>query len=120
MRGRTAAVLLVLALWTSAPAAPDPTRPGRLAVGVTTADAVDGSRGDRTFPVEIWYPARRSGRDTGPVWSAVIDISAALTAMASLTGLLLLFYIKRRRARGLLTAMVGAALLTAAYLLGVL
>jgi dienelactone hydrolase len=67
MRGRTAAVLLVLALWTSAPAAPDPTRPGRLAVGVTTADAVDGSRGDRTFPVEIWYPARRSGRDTGPV-----------------------------------------------------
>jgi uncharacterized protein len=59
------------------------------------------------------------GRDTGPVWSAVVDISAALTAMASVTGLLLLFYIKRRRALGLLSALVGAALLTAAYLLGV-
>jgi hypothetical protein len=60
------------------------------------------------------------GRDTGPVWSAVIDISATLTALASVTGLLLIFYIKRRRARGLLTALVGTALLTAAYLLGVL
>jgi uncharacterized protein len=59
------------------------------------------------------------GRDTGPVWSAVVDISAALTAMASLTGLLLLFYIKRRRVLGLLTALIGAALLTAAFLLGV-
>jgi uncharacterized protein len=59
------------------------------------------------------------GRDTGPVWSAVIDISAALIALASLTGLLLLFYIKRRRAWGLLIALVGAALLAAAFLLGV-
>ena len=59
------------------------------------------------------------GRDTGPVWSAVVDVSAALTALASVTGLLLLFYIKRRRALGLLTALVGAALLAAAFLLGV-
>jgi hypothetical protein len=59
------------------------------------------------------------GRDTGPVWSAVVDLSAALTALASLTGLFLLFYVKRRRAPGLLTAMVGAALLAAAFLLGV-
>lgn len=59
------------------------------------------------------------GRDTGPVWSAVIDISAVLTALASMTGLLLLFYIKRRRVLGLLTALVGTALLAAAFLLGV-
>jgi hypothetical protein len=49
----------------------------------------------------------------------VVDISAALTALASVTGLLLLFYIKRRRALGLLTALAGAALLAAAFLLGV-
>jgi hypothetical protein len=59
------------------------------------------------------------GRDTGPVWSAVIDVSAGLIAMASLTGLLLLFYIKRRRAPGLLMALAGTALLAAAFLLGV-
>jgi uncharacterized protein len=42
-----------------------------------------------------------------------------LTALASMTGLLLLFYIKRRRVLGLLTALAGAALITAAFLLGV-
>jgi hypothetical protein len=59
------------------------------------------------------------GRDTGPVWSAVVDLSAGLTASAALTGLFLLFYVRRRRAPGLLTAMVGTALLAAAFLLGV-
>jgi predicted dienelactone hydrolase len=66
MRRRTMAALVVLALGTSAPGAPDPTRPGKLAVGVTTADAVDESRGNRTLPTEIWYPARRAGRDAEP------------------------------------------------------
>ncbi|MDG3002626.1 PepSY-associated TM helix domain-containing protein [Paludisphaera mucosa] len=59
------------------------------------------------------------GRDAGPVWSALVDVSAALTATASLSGLLLLFYIKRRRATGLFLALVGAAVLAAAFLLGV-
>src|SRR5262245_27907817 len=67
MRRRTMTALLVLALGTSAPGAPDPTRPGRLMVGVTTVDAVDESRGNRTLPVEIWYPARRSGRGAEPI-----------------------------------------------------
>lgn len=64
---RTLTALVVLALATSAPAAPDPTRPGKLAVGVTTADAIDESRGNRTLPTEIWYPARRAGRDVEPL-----------------------------------------------------
>jgi len=59
------------------------------------------------------------GRDAGPVWSAVVDISAALTALASLTGLLLLLFIRRRRILGLLMALAGAAFLAAAFLLGV-
>jgi dienelactone hydrolase len=59
--------LLVIALGTSAPGAPGPTRPGRLAVGVTTADTLDETRGNRPLPVEIWYPARRSGRDAEPL-----------------------------------------------------
>ena len=59
------------------------------------------------------------GRDSGPVWSAVVDLSAGLMALASATGLLLLFYIKRRRALGLLTALGGAIALAAAYWLGV-
>jgi dienelactone hydrolase len=64
---RAVFALILLALATSAPATPDPTRPGKLAVGVTTVDAIDTGRGNRTLPTEIWYPARRAGRDTEPL-----------------------------------------------------
>jgi hypothetical protein len=47
------------------------------------------------------------GRDTGPVWSMVIDIAAILLTLVSLTGMLLLLYIKRRRLGGLLVAALG-------------
>jgi hypothetical protein len=47
------------------------------------------------------------GRDTGSRWSAVIDVSAGLLTFASLSGLTLLFYIKRRRAAGLAVALVA-------------
>lgn len=49
------------------------------------------------------------GRDAGPAWSALIDASAALLIVASLSGLVLLFYIKRRRAPGLIVAAAGTA-----------
>jgi hypothetical protein len=58
------------------------------------------------------------GRDTGNVWSWVIDVSAAMLSFASLTGLILLLYIKRRRNLGLLTGILGALALAAiAYFL---
>ena len=62
-----AAALVVLALATGATAAPDYLKPGKLAVGVTTVTLTDASRGDRTLPVELWYPARSSGRDATPL-----------------------------------------------------
>jgi hypothetical protein len=58
------------------------------------------------------------GRDTGPVWSAVIDVSAALLAAISLSGLVLLFYLKLRRAPGLAVALAGAAAVAAAAVFG--
>jgi dienelactone hydrolase len=64
---RTVIALSLLVAATNALAAPDPTLPGNLAVGVTTVEAVDGSRGNRTLPTEIWYPARRPGRDAVPL-----------------------------------------------------
>src|SRR6266700_1748580 len=35
------------------------------------------------------------GRDTGPAWSVVIDIAAILMTLVSLTGMVLLLFIKR-------------------------
>ena len=75
MRRRFAAVSIALALATNAWSAPDPTRPGKLAVGVTTADVVDASRANRTLPTEIWYPAGSTGRDIAPLkrrWPLVL------------------------------------------------
>lgn len=57
------------------------------------------------------------GRDTGSGWSWVIDVSAALLAVVSLTGAVLLLFVKRRRWAGLVTAFAGAALCYGLYLL---
>jgi hypothetical protein len=53
------------------------------------------------------------GRDTGPKWSWVIDASAILLVVVSLTGLMLIFFLTKRRRRGILVAAVGLALLVA-------
>ncbi len=53
------------------------------------------------------------GRDTGPVWSAVIDISAVVLTIISLTGLILIFFLKLRRGPGLVVSLVGAAVVVA-------
>jgi uncharacterized protein len=50
------------------------------------------------------------GRDTGPVWSAVIDVAAILLTLVSLTGMVLLLYLKKKRFSGLLVAGLGLLL----------
>ncbi|QEH36037.1 hypothetical protein OJF2_45950 [Aquisphaera giovannonii] len=59
------------------------------------------------------------GRDTGPVWSAVIDVSAVVLVFISLTGLILLFYLKLRRVPGVVVAIAGTLLVLALYYWGV-
>ena len=51
------------------------------------------------------------GRDSGTPWSWVIDISAGLMIFVSLTGLALLFYLKKRRRSGLIVTLIGFLLL---------
>lgn len=59
------------------------------------------------------------GRDTGPAWSLLIDASAVLMTLISLTGLGLLFSLKLRRVPGLVVVLVGTALVLAVLFLGV-
>jgi hypothetical protein len=59
------------------------------------------------------------GRDTGPVWSAVIDVSAVVLTIISLTGLVLIFFLKLRRGPGLVVSLVGAAVVVVICLLWV-
>jgi hypothetical protein len=53
------------------------------------------------------------GRDAGKTWSAVIDISAVLLVLVSLTGLVLMWFIYRRRTSGFILAAVATIALWA-------
>lgn len=55
------------------------------------------------------------GRDTGLGWSVVIDVTAIVMVVISVTGLVLILYIRRKRRSGLITAVVGTVALAAAY-----
>ncbi|MFN8000702.1 MAG: PepSY-associated TM helix domain-containing protein [Acidobacteriota bacterium] len=57
------------------------------------------------------------GRDTGSAWFWLIDVSAVLMTLVSLTGLVLLWFVKRRRLSGLVLAGVCGV---ACYLIYVL
>jgi hypothetical protein len=56
------------------------------------------------------------GRDSGKAWATIIDLSAVLMTLVSLTGLLLIFFLQKRRLSGLLAAAAGALLCYLAYL----
>ncbi len=55
------------------------------------------------------------GRDSGKPWAILIDISAVLMTLVSLTGLLLIFFLQKKRLSGLLAASAGALLCYLAY-----
>jgi len=59
------------------------------------------------------------GRDTGPVWSVVIDVSAVLMTAVSLTGLVLLFYLKLKRFSGVIVALAGTIIVILLFRYGV-
>jgi hypothetical protein len=59
------------------------------------------------------------GRDTGPAWSILIDASAILLTLISVSGLILLFYLKLRRVPGMLVLVIGTIFVLALYLWGV-
>ena len=59
------------------------------------------------------------GRDSGRAWGLVIDISAVLMTLVSLSGLVLVFYLQKRLFSGMVTLGVGAGVCYLAYLIWV-
>lgn len=59
------------------------------------------------------------GRDTGPAWRLLIDLSAVLMTFVSVTGMALIFFLAKRRFSGLMAAGVGAVLGYVVYLVWV-
>lgn len=55
------------------------------------------------------------GRDSGKAWAAIIDISAVLMTLVSITGFVLIFFLLKRRTSGLLWCAIGVAVAALAY-----
>jgi len=68
--------------------------------------------------IAIWNDLHK-GRDTGAAWAWLIDVSAVLLILVSLTGTLLLWFVHRRRTSGYLAAGAGALMVYAVYRLWV-
>ena len=83
------------------------------------ADAViDRTTGEYTVTVTTMGAVAlindlHKGRDTGRAWSIVIDVVSLVTVFTSVTGLVLIFYLRRKRLTGLLTALAGTLILLA-------
>jgi hypothetical protein len=59
------------------------------------------------------------GRDSGKGWSWLIDISAIFLTLVSLSGLLMLFFLRKKRLNGLLIALIGGIISYLVYLIWV-
>lgn len=59
------------------------------------------------------------GRDTGRAWAKLIDVSAIFMTLVSLTGMALIFFLKRWRASGLIVTVVGGVVCWLVYWLWV-
>ena len=57
------------------------------------------------------------GRDTSLQWKWLIDISAILMMLVSLTGLIMLFFLKKKRVAGLLITAIGGIITYLIYML---
>lgn len=55
------------------------------------------------------------GRDSGKVWGWMIDLSAILMVLVSVTGMALIFFLSKRRLSGLVVAGLGTVLCYAVY-----
>ncbi|MES2417644.1 MAG: PepSY-associated TM helix domain-containing protein [Bacteroidota bacterium] len=57
------------------------------------------------------------GRDSGGGWSWIIDLSAGFLILVSLSGLILLCFIKKRRVAGFITGLIGLIICYLIYLI---
>lgn len=60
------------------------------------------------------------GRDTGNAWSWLIDVSAGFLTLISLSGLVMLLFLKKRRSNGLLLAVIGGVICVLIYYIWVI
>ncbi|TWU43800.1 hypothetical protein Q31b_13320 [Novipirellula aureliae] len=92
--------------------------------GYTAIARLSRSSGDYTVAVTTndlvsVFNDLHKGRNSGKAWSIVIDVSAIVSAIVALSGFALIFFLRVRRTKGILTAITGAAILLILYRIAV-
>jgi hypothetical protein len=86
-----------------------------------TADAFvnreDGSYEVSETKTGIWGVLNdlHKGRDSGKTWGWLIDASAVLMVLVSMTGLIMLFFLKKKRVSGILIMVLGGLICYLVY-----
>ena len=86
-----------------------------------TADVfIDRSKGtfhltERSLGFVAWINDLHKGRDTGQGWKWVIDFSAIFMSLISLTGIILLLFLKKKRLNGIIWLVAGVAVVVLLY-----
>ena len=86
-----------------------------------TADAFvnreDGSYEVSETKTGIWGVLNdlHKGRDSGKTWARLIDASAVLMVLVSMTGLIMLFFLKKKRVSGILIMVLGGLICYLVY-----
>ena len=86
-----------------------------------TADALvnpeDGSYEVSETKTGIWGVLNdlHKGRDSGKTWGWLIDASAVLMVLVSMTGLIMLFFLKKKRVSGILIMVLGGLICYLVY-----
>ncbi len=70
---------------------------------------------ERSLGFVAWINDLHKGRDTGQGWKWVIDFSAIFMSLISLTGIILLLYLKKKRLNGIIWLVAGVALVVLLY-----
>ncbi|MEY4336278.1 MAG: hypothetical protein RLZZ45_1197 [Bacteroidota bacterium] len=80
------------------------------------------NRGDASYEVietrtGIWGVLNdlHKGRDAGKTWAWLIDASAVLMVLVSMTGLIMLFFLKKKRVSGILIMVLGGLICYLVY-----
>jgi hypothetical protein len=90
--------------------------PGRICKAVISRPDGKTEMEVKTFGLTARLNDLHRGRDAGEPWRWVIDASAALILLASITGIILWIALPKRRKLGILALVLGTALTVALYL----
>jgi hypothetical protein len=92
--------------------------------GRQTDAEIDRRTGETTVSVErkgalVRLDDLHRGKDAGRAWSLIIDVSAVLLLLGSLTGILMWYALPRRRKLGVMSLAAGVVVCVAIYLVWV-